>query len=338
MLKIDYFHHITMSLESEYARWQMVSKWRQTIFADTEKRLEYEKLAILDRFLIEFANVNTHPEIDPIFGELCTRGKLANDDPLTVKLKLFMKECGDKGFNGKDMLRVMLIDIKNLAATKSSSSSSSEPNTNTKSVEYKNFHAKTPFSGYNARDLCKMCLRYASFPMRGAFLAVPATIYNYLSSHGGIILEGFTAPLNSQLLMNGLGGKFCSMFPDTDSVFGSIGSFFNFDLKDVDLSRQYFVINPPYIEDIILRTISRVRELAKTGKSILLVLPDWKDIIAKIDFGFAKVLPKFSHYYDMLLDNGVSVRKKFTSPFGTTVVMIGKEEDFRAVLKLFCNV
>ena len=54
-------------------------------------------------------------------------------------------------------------------------------------------------------------------------------------------MECFASPLNCYC------PRFCSAFPDTDSVFGSVGSFFDFEFVEGS-----FEANPPFVVSAIV--------------------------------------------------------------------------------------
>lgn len=90
-----------------------------------------------------------------------------------------------------------------------------------------------------------MLLRYDRFfPSYGNFWSIPPRVYKYLNIHYNIKLECFSSPLNCYL------PKFCSLFPDIDSNFGSLGNFFEVWPK---FEPGYYVANPPFIEEIIIK-------------------------------------------------------------------------------------
>lgn len=95
-------------------------------------------------------------------------------------------------------------------------------------------------------DLVALCLRYASIVSAANQRSIPFEVYEYTHATYGVSLEGFASPLNSQLLLITPNARFCSLFEDTDSVYGSLGSFFN-----ADLVGQSAMINPPFVVDVM---------------------------------------------------------------------------------------
>uniref|UniRef100_A0A1I8IX67 PCIF1_WW domain-containing protein n=1 Tax=Macrostomum lignano TaxID=282301 RepID=A0A1I8IX67_9PLAT len=76
----------------------------------------------------------------------------------------------------------------------------------------------------------RMLLRYETLGTGSLQWGDPVTVHHALYEHMGVRYEGFASPLNSKLL-----GKpdvaFCSLFPDTDAPFGSLGDFFAVDFS-----------------------------------------------------------------------------------------------------------
>lgn len=80
--------------------------------------------------------------------------------------------------------------------------------------------------------------------------SLPVTVFECLHRHFGVTFECFASPLNSYFR------QYCSAFGDTDSYFGSRGSFLEF--KPVSGS---FEVNPPYCEELIDATIQHIERL-----------------------------------------------------------------------------
>lgn len=105
--------------------------------------------------------------------------------------------------------------------------------------------------------------------------------------------------------MNSYFRQYCSAFIDTDTYFGSRGSFLEF--KPISGS---FQVNPPYCEELIdatLQHIDRILSDSQEPLSFILFLPEWKDppiqssILSKIEESQFKrkqiVLPAMMHEY-----------------------------------------
>jgi Phosphorylated CTD interacting factor 1 WW domain len=68
---------------------------------------------------------------------------------------------------------------------------------------------------------------------------------------------------------------FCSLFPDTDAQFGSLGSFFGFNPLEGS-----FEANPPFVMPLMIKMVKHMEQLlsAATGPmSFAVVVPAWED-------------------------------------------------------------
>eukprot|EP00923_Selenidium_pygospionis_P007904 GHVN01013430.1.p1 GENE.GHVN01013430.1~~GHVN01013430.1.p1 ORF type:complete len:833 (-),score=148.41 GHVN01013430.1:609-3107(-) len=104
--------------------------------------------------------------------------------------------------------------------------------------------------------------------------AAPERVFHYLSSQAGVKTEGFASPNNCFF------SRYFSAFPDTDWPFGSLGSLFDVDHED-DCSGA-IEVGPPYTEEVLEMTITKMEEiLVSTTKPLTLFLfvPDWHDCI-----------------------------------------------------------
>lgn len=70
--------------------------------------------------------------------------------------------------------------------------------------------------------LFSLLLRYDSLDGGGFQAALNEECFDVLLRHFGCAMECFASPLNCRY------ARFCSAFPDTDTPFGSVGSFFEF--------------------------------------------------------------------------------------------------------------
>lgn len=123
--------------------------------------------------------------------------------------------------------------------------------------------------------------------------SLPARVYDLFVKKYGATLEGFASPFNSQMIhfMPGASADpaslglssaknigFCSLFPDLDAAFGSLGNFFN-----VDLAERVSVINPPYVTDMIDAIVRKCSETCKNAANapgttrMFIVVPNWTD-------------------------------------------------------------
>jgi hypothetical protein len=135
--------------------------------------------------------------------------------------------------------------------------------------------------------LLVVLLRYASLSgatvqnvdqTAGFHAAVPPKIYAKLRCNLNTVLEGFASPMNSTSTM------FCSLFPDCDSYFGSLGSFF-----ELSVSRDFpngvsMTCNPPYsiivmtrVSDQLTRMYSDANAL-RVPLQVFVVVCNWSSV------------------------------------------------------------
>ena len=106
-------------------------------------------------------------------------------------------------------------------------------------------------------------IRYTS---QGMQLAVPPKVYEEYKTTYNITLEGFASPINHYF------DRFCSAFPDVDKPYGSIGSFFDTDIK------ENVVANPPFEEEVMEACIDKLFEaISNNHITAILIVPRWDD-------------------------------------------------------------
>jgi len=113
----------------------------------------------------------------------------------------------------------------------------------------------------------------------------------------GARYEAFASPLNTRMCSSNTSigashpakrpGAFCSLFPDIDKPFGSLGNFFDINILDYcKPGNNIWCFNPPFVEDIMVRGVKKLNEtfsnLESMGhKNIKLqvfgILPHWED-------------------------------------------------------------
>merc|ERR1712125_63860 len=89
-------------------------------------------------------------------------------------------------------------------------------------------------------------LRYRSVLQKGSQAACVAEVFDVLRRTFDSRFECFASPMNCRY------SSMCSAFPDTDAVFGSLGSFFALRPRTGS-----FQLNPPFVDDVIAAMVSR---------------------------------------------------------------------------------
>lgn len=77
--------------------------------------------------------------------------------------------------------------------------------------------------------------------------------------------------------------NWCSAFPDIESKFGSLGSFWDLPINDI-IKYENIVVNPPFDTNIIDKTLERIDNIIVDSRviqrrlNIVIILPNWDDM------------------------------------------------------------
>ena len=102
--------------------------------------------------------------------------------------------------------------------------------------------------------------------------AIPGACFDVLLKYLDCSMECFASPLNCRY------STFCSAFPDTDLMFGSIGNFFSDDFNPIEGS---FEANPPFVDTLIQKMALKMNSLLSISKkkkktlSFVVIIPEW---------------------------------------------------------------
>jgi hypothetical protein len=165
------------------------------------------------------------------------------------------------------------------------------------------------------RRLAGLAMKYSSLIQLDNLTSILRTEYeeiihetfsNNATNYVDGVIEGFASPLDSQIViiaseMAQKGNKlveskefrFCSLYQQLEGIFGSLGSFF-----DNNFSNKLVLVNPPNIEEIILKTISHILANLE-GKNNIFIL-------------YISATKGFSNYPD--LTSSGKVKKIITLP------------------------
>ena len=123
-----------------------------------------------------------------------------------------------------------------------------------------------------------MVLRYSIFDTSSQQWSIGIDLYENISYLFDISFETFASPLNFNM------NRFCSIFYDTDKVFGSVGSFYNLTSEKLIMQNIKGVFfNPPYLPILMkkctLQCLTILDEMHKHNKdfTIFSFLPNWED-------------------------------------------------------------
>ena len=321
-------------VRKEYVRWlhvNLMEKLAGRLVPDQKKR--YEALNCLERWLVTLANISGTE--DAIF----TLEKLA---PGSESIEKFRQEVKGKNIDKADNFVEGCVYLASAFAKLDDSvfengvtdvaiNDNNVVVTDGKNDRYSRElpHTVVPNltrlaigSGSEdpANDIAKMAMRYSSLLPRGQQWNIPLAVYSLLVEKYGVTIEGFASPINSQIIRLG-NYNFCSLFPDTDWRFGSIGSFFNQKFDNVTV-----MANPPYVlsvMDEMSRHIIRCFD-SSTNLRFIICMSDWKDTEYYQTFSqsqYTKTIIELGrHYFENSNNNG----ERILSKFRTLVIVLSK--------------
>jgi hypothetical protein len=123
-----------------------------------------------------------------------------------------------------------------------------------------------------------MLLRYSIFDTSSQQWSIGIDLYENISYLFDISFETFASPLNFNM------NRFCSIFYDTDRVFGGVGSFYNLTSEKLIMQNIKGVFfNPPYLPILMkkcaLQCLTILDEMNKNkfDFTIFSFLPNWED-------------------------------------------------------------
>ena len=122
------------------------------------------------------------------------------------------------------------------------------------------------------RSVFCLLARYDSLGGHGYQAAVGQHGFTWLRDHMDVHFECFASPLNCRF------GRYCSAFPDTDTPFGSVGSFFDF-----APTTGSFEANPPFVPELMNKAVAHIETLLQGSDepmSFCFVIPAWQSIPA----------------------------------------------------------
>jgi Phosphorylated CTD interacting factor 1 WW domain len=168
--------------------------------------------------------------------------------------------------------------------------------------------------------LFSLLARYDMIQGAGLQAAMRGAIFDVLKNQFDCILECFASPLNCRY------EHFLSAFPDTDSPFGSLGSFFDFDF----MQGGSYQANPPFIDNFIFAMQKRMeRYLSDCEKPLMFIVfvpawtntLGWKALRGSIHLKQHILIDQASHYYT----EGTQYRRKETmrvASFDTSIFFL----------------
>lgn len=166
--------------------------------------------------------------------------------------------------------------------------------------------------------ILRMILRYKSILAGNQHWNFPYQFYKFMNKNYNIKLEGFSSPLNSQLVLLDNNASFCSLFYDTDKYFGSLGDIFSLDVKkyyesyiktnDKHLS---VLLNPPFTNILFQKMIGLVNDWLKRIPYVrfFIGMPYWTNFQPIDDLNnnehkkYTHIFDKGTFYYEGMIND-----------------------------------
>ena len=159
--------------------------------------------------------------------------------------------------------------------------------------------------------------------------AAPETLFRLFREDMGVMHEGFASPFNCYFRSYG------SAFPDTDGVFGSSGSFFDFRPRN-----GVYEVGPPYTEEVMEMTAKHCISLLEKSDDALtfwVFVPDWRKPLQAAQALMEEskwttshfIAEGYKHAYivgDQHLKSLGSKKDHLTLPFPTHVYLLQNEK------------
>lgn len=160
----------------------------------------------------------------------------------------------------------------------------------------------------------------------GQFWGLHPDIYNFINNNFNNCIECFASPFN-----NNINDYFSLLYP-IDKYYGSKGDFFS---KFLNLNYNVYIINPPFIDTILLKVFDMIEEKLKYNNiQIFLYIPQWDDIFIpwynKIKNNYNTMLCKLEKNDSIVYD--YIANKPLKANFGTYFIYLSN------LVQNFCNI
>jgi hypothetical protein len=329
------------SIEREYQRWYVTKKSIDNMQRQLRHpKLMYEARNVLERWLTTIpTSIKLHGEPGMALEDLSVTKKMYSEfaDVANGKAGQFVPRHLGKMASFADFAIRAYREFFEMTEFEPDGIPTIKENGNIIEVRYKEFFdndvSKERFhilSHYgNITQIATLIMRYRSIATGAQQWNVPYTAYSRMIEEYGVNLEGFGSPLNSVLLkymfyhpeyMGKL--AFCSLFPDTDCLFGSLGSYF-----DNDLSSRIMSANTPYLPEILLDIVQHAIDGCNTDKETVLIMgfpywhdADWYKLAQNNKYFITEILlEKAGHYFE----NSNKADEKVIAYFATSLIVLG---------------
>lgn len=187
----------------------------------------------------------------------------------------------------------------------------------------------------------KILLRNSTIPHHSQTWSLTQDFANSIFEEN-ITNEAFSSPFNSYFLGK---GRWCSLFPDIEGKIGSLGNFFDVDFSSISGG---WVVNPPFIEEIMMKCVEKILNHFISGNaknSFIIFLPDWRDTSSitsllsfskegRVFFYERRIMKKTFPIYDST--KGIVVYPNFNAVF-YLISPSDREKEFYSLRKIIKN-
>ncbi|MBY9007622.1 MAG: methyltransferase domain-containing protein, partial [Candidatus Lokiarchaeota archaeon] len=317
-------------LEKEYVRYTYVKRILDTISARSKNI--YESRNSVERWLLSMTNFSDDSS-DPIFST----DVMNINSRFNIQLK---HELIEKSGISIKYVDILINEVINIVAEYLELIKGDHILEDDKFIidggyfEYKDYNRQITSGRMDLlkslgtdHEIARMLLRYSSILPGSQHWNMPLGTFKAYYERG-IRIEGFASPVNAQLIVIDRNCKFCSLFPDVDRPFGSIGNFFT-----TNFTGKLVSVGPPYtveLFDKISQKIENECKLAKdTGDKVLFytTFSAWEDtegfqnLLKSKYTNFSAILPASTHFYISGNDiKEVEIVVKFDTVFFDTSV------------------
>jgi len=313
-------------MELELKRKKIFKSMKSTFFKilNNKQEIKIKELSFRKWYYFQFV-INTLTK-DPVIPNIekisedhlkFVKEQIPNIDPLHLltNMKKFLNKISIKSNNMKIDKTVVIKKYKN---------DISLSNSNQKFKIPKKIYKKLIKLNNNIYDVFVLIYRYkyTGLWQSNTQLSINDNIAKIFRDKLNVNYEMFASPINSQFKY------YCSMFPDIEYKFGSIGNFFNYTPGENEIIEA----NPPFSEQLMKYMVKRMLKFIKKYNNLtyILFIPVW-DITGKTILKSKKLEDDYNEFDAMkiirdnpkYITNTILIPKKFISyknPFTLKVI------------------
>lgn len=335
----DYLKQIIIEYQKYLTTFDILDYLQNNCKSDYQK---YEAKNILERWLLSGSNNMEKKAIDDkMIGELLDK-KIAKTKEESELMQQKVRIMYDRKYESESNEINYKIEIN-----KSAKFTDLRYGKFTKRIMNDRFEI---MEKYGIENILLSALKYKSIISTSQQWHIPFKCYlNYVRNYG-VEVEGFASPFNSQIMLykskpdSKQNLRFCSIFPETDKIFGSLGDFFENDFQNKTVS-----VNPPYILDILNKTskkcIDECQKAEINGNKVrfYIIMASWKDcqayeeLITSKYLVYTQELLANKHFYMDSNDLDKGYQKKILSRFNSTVLVLAHGFDQMNYSKLLVD-